>query len=106
MTELATRPLEAFGHEPSAMVAQLPAGEGIEFVGSASLDVRHGYVIAGERRIDVDRTIALPVLSVRRSTACPRMQAIALSCALWWPPTKIATRYLAPICCVARRPRC
>jgi sulfide:quinone oxidoreductase len=57
-----SRPLEALGHQPSAMVAELLAGEGIEFVGSASPDVRHGYVIAGERRIDVDRTIALPVL--------------------------------------------
>ena len=43
------------------MLAELLAQEGIEFIGSTVADVGHGYVLAGDRRIDVNRTIALPV---------------------------------------------
>ncbi len=55
------RPLEAFGPEAAPMVAELLAQEGVEFIGSTFADVGHGYVLAGDRRIDVSRTIALPV---------------------------------------------
>jgi len=55
------RPLEAFGPEASAMVAGLLEEEGVEFVGSTFADVGRGHVLAGDRRIDVDRTVALPV---------------------------------------------
>jgi sulfide:quinone oxidoreductase len=37
--------------------------EGIDFIGSTFADVGHGFVLAGDRRIDVDRTLALPVPS-------------------------------------------
>jgi sulfide:quinone oxidoreductase len=57
------RPLEIFGAEASRMVAALLAQSRIEFVGSASPDVVRGAVIAGDRRIDVDRTITLPLLA-------------------------------------------
>jgi sulfide:quinone oxidoreductase len=56
-----SRPLEAFGSEASAMVAELLASERIEFVGSTVADVGRGYIVAGDRHIDVDRTIALPI---------------------------------------------
>ena len=55
------RPLEAFGPEASAMVAGLLAEEGVEFIGSVGAEVGHGFVLAGDRRIEVSRTIALPV---------------------------------------------
>jgi sulfide:quinone oxidoreductase len=55
------RPLEAFGPEAATMVADLLAAEGIEFVGSTHADVGHGFVVAGDRTIDVSHTIALPV---------------------------------------------
>lgn len=55
------RPLEAFGSEASAMIAELLAEEGIEFIGSTVADVAHGFVLAGDRRIGADRTIALPI---------------------------------------------
>ena len=55
------RPLEAFGPEASAMVAGLLEEEGVEFIGSTFADVAHGHVVAGLRRIDVNRTVALPV---------------------------------------------
>lgn len=55
------RPLEAFGPEASTMVAELLAGEGIEFVGSTFADVGHGFVLAGDRQIGVNRTVTLPV---------------------------------------------
>jgi sulfide:quinone oxidoreductase len=57
------RPLEAFGSEASAMVADLLASERVEFVGSAVADVGHGFIVAGDRRIEVNRTVALPVLA-------------------------------------------
>ena len=55
------RPLEAFGSEASAAVRELLDEEGIEFVGSAGAEVGHGFVLAAGRRIDVNRTVALPV---------------------------------------------
>jgi sulfide:quinone oxidoreductase len=55
------QPLEAFGPEASRMVAELLAEERIELIGSTSADVGQGFVLAGDRRIDVNRTIALPV---------------------------------------------
>ena len=55
------RALELFGPEPSAMVADLLAEEGIEFIGSVAADVVHNGVDAGGRRIDVDRVLTLPV---------------------------------------------
>jgi sulfide:quinone oxidoreductase len=57
------RPLEVFGPEASTMVAELLATERIEFIGSTLAEVGHGVVLAGDRRIDVNRTIALPVPS-------------------------------------------
>jgi sulfide:quinone oxidoreductase len=57
------QPVEAFGPEASRMVAELLADERIEFIGSTAADVGQGYVLAGDRRIDVNRTIALPVPS-------------------------------------------
>lgn len=56
-----TRPLEAFGAEASGMVGEMLSEEGIEFIGSTLADVGHGFVLAGDRRIGVDRTLALPV---------------------------------------------
>src|SRR5215216_470100 len=54
------RPLEIFGAEASAMVAELLAQARIHFVGSASADVIHNAVLAGDRTIAVDRTLTLP----------------------------------------------
>ena len=54
-------PLELFGAEGSRAVAELLAGEGIEFVGSAAAEIVHNGVEVGGRRIDVDRILALPV---------------------------------------------
>jgi sulfide:quinone oxidoreductase len=54
-------PLELFGPEASRVVAELLADERIEFVGSAAADVVHNAVTVGDRRIDVDRTLTLPV---------------------------------------------
>ena len=55
------RPLEAFGSEASAMVGELLAAEGVEFIGSTYAEVGRGFVLAGDRRIDAGRTITLPV---------------------------------------------
>jgi sulfide:quinone oxidoreductase len=55
------RPLAAFGSDASAMVRELLDEEGIEFIGSTFADVGKGFVIAGDRRLDVGRTITLPV---------------------------------------------
>jgi sulfide:quinone oxidoreductase len=55
------RPLELFGPESSAMVAGLLEQERIEFIGSVTPEVLHNMVVAGERRIDVDRAVAIPV---------------------------------------------
>lgn len=54
------KPLELFGPEPSAMVADLLAQHGIEFVGSAHAEVLHNAVQVGGRRIDVNRVVTLP----------------------------------------------
>jgi sulfide:quinone oxidoreductase len=55
------RPLELFGPESSAMVAELLAQERIAFIGSVTPEVSHGVVIAGDRRLEVDRVVAMPV---------------------------------------------
>jgi sulfide:quinone oxidoreductase len=55
------QPVEVFGRESSAMVAGLLEQERIEFIGSVTPEVLHNVVVAGERRIDVDRTVAMPV---------------------------------------------
>jgi sulfide:quinone oxidoreductase len=177
------RPLELFGGEASAMVAELLAQQRIEFVGGVTPEVRRDAVLAGERRLEVDRTVAMPVpvgphiaglpetaegfigvdehgrvrgvagvyaagdatdapikqggLAAQQAVAAA--EAIAAACgadlepepfrpvlrgllltggrerwlrapaggtraathasleALWWPPAKIATRYLAPV---------
>jgi len=55
------RPLEAFGPEASSMLGALLAEEGIEFIGSTVADVGQNFVLTGDRRIDVSRTLALPL---------------------------------------------
>jgi sulfide:quinone oxidoreductase len=57
------RPLEAFGPEASAMIGELLGEEGIEFIGSTRAEVGHGFVLAGDRHIEVSRTVALPTPS-------------------------------------------
>jgi sulfide:quinone oxidoreductase len=177
------RPLELFGSEASAMVAELLAQHRIEFIGSVTPEVQRHGVLAGERHLEVDRTVAMPVpagpylaglpeapggfipvdeharvrgvadvyaagdatdapikqggLAAQQAVAAA--EAIAAACgadiepepfrpalrgllltggrerwlraptggtpaathasleALWWPPAKIATRYLAPV---------
>jgi sulfide:quinone oxidoreductase len=54
------RPLEVFGGEAGAMVGELLAQERVEFIGSVTPEVQQHAVIAGDRRIEVDRTIAMP----------------------------------------------
>jgi sulfide:quinone oxidoreductase len=56
-----SRPLEAFGPEAGAIVGDLLASEGIELITGTAADVGRGFVVAGDRRIDVNRTITLPV---------------------------------------------
>ena len=65
------RPLEVFGHEPSAMIGELLSQEKIEFVGSARAEVGHGFVLASGRRIDVDRAITLPELAGPQLSGLP-----------------------------------
>ncbi|HEX5621771.1 MAG TPA: FAD/NAD(P)-binding oxidoreductase [Solirubrobacteraceae bacterium] len=177
------RPLEAFGGKASSMVAELLAQQRIEFIGSVTPEVHEHGVLAGERRLAVDRTVAMPVPVGPRIAGLPETadgfigvdeharvrgvtdvyaagdatdapikqgglaaqqavaaaEAIAAACgadldpepfrpllrgllltggherwlraptggtpaatqasleALWWPPAKIATRYLAPV---------
>jgi sulfide:quinone oxidoreductase len=55
------RALEAFGPEASAMLEGILADEGIELITATFADVGHGFVLAGDRRLDVDRVLALPV---------------------------------------------
>jgi sulfide:quinone oxidoreductase len=55
------RPLELFGPESSAMVGELLAQERVAFIGSVTPEVAHGTVIAGDRRLTVDRVVAMPV---------------------------------------------
>jgi sulfide:quinone oxidoreductase len=57
------RPLEAFGPEAAVMIGELLGEEGIEFIGSTRAEVGHGFVLAGDRRIGVSRTVALPTPS-------------------------------------------
>jgi sulfide:quinone oxidoreductase len=56
------RPLDIFGREASDTVGELLASEGITFVGRTAADVEHNAVLAGDRRIDADRIVTLPVL--------------------------------------------
>ena len=55
------RPLEVFGSEASSMVAELLAQQRVEFIGSVTPEVDQHIVVAGERRLEVDRTVAMPV---------------------------------------------
>jgi sulfide:quinone oxidoreductase len=55
------RPLEVFGSEASSMVAELLAQQRIEFIGSVTPEVQPHSVLAGDRRLEVDRTVAMPV---------------------------------------------
>jgi sulfide:quinone oxidoreductase len=64
-------PLDIFGREGSGVVAGLLADEAIEFVGSASPDVVHNGVVVDGRRIDVDRTVTLPVPEGPQITGLP-----------------------------------
>ncbi len=66
-----SRPLEAFGSEASTMVAELLASERIEFIGSTVADVASDCIVAGDRRIDVNRTIALPIPAGPAITGLP-----------------------------------
>jgi sulfide:quinone oxidoreductase len=65
------RPIELFGPEASAMVGELLAQERIEFIGSVTPEVTQHHVLAGERRIAVDRTIAMPVPAGPRFPGLP-----------------------------------
>lgn len=65
------RPLEAFGPEAATMVAELLASERVEFIGATVADVGKGFVLAGDRRIDVNRTIALPIPTGPAITGLP-----------------------------------
>jgi sulfide:quinone oxidoreductase len=65
------RPLEAFGTDASTMVAELLASERIEFIGSTVAEVSTGYIVADDRRIDVNRTIALPIPAGPAITGVP-----------------------------------
>jgi sulfide:quinone oxidoreductase len=65
------RPLELFGSEASAMVGELLAQERIEFIGSVTPEVAHGTVIAGDRRLTVDRVVAMPAPAGPRIAGLP-----------------------------------
>jgi sulfide:quinone oxidoreductase len=65
------RPLDIFGPETSAVVAQLLASQGIKFVGPVGADVEQGTVVAGDERIAVDRAVTLPVLVGPRIEGLP-----------------------------------
>jgi len=54
-------PLGVFGDEASAAVGRLLDAAGIAFIGATTAEVGHNEVVAGERRIAVDRTVTLPV---------------------------------------------
>jgi sulfide:quinone oxidoreductase len=58
------RPLDVFGEEASATVAEMLAAERIAFVGSAHPQVEKGAVVdaAGGRRVEADRIVSLPRL--------------------------------------------
>jgi sulfide:quinone oxidoreductase len=55
-------PLERFGPEASDGVRRLLEVAGIEFLGSASADVREGRVLIGERSFEPDAIVALPMV--------------------------------------------
>jgi sulfide:quinone oxidoreductase len=56
------RPLDIFGPEASTMVADLLSTEGIRYVGGRAPHVERAAVLAGDERIEVDRTVTLPAL--------------------------------------------
>jgi sulfide:quinone oxidoreductase len=90
------RPLEAFGREAATMVADLMAQERIEFIGSTFAHVGHGFVLAGDRRIDVDPRSRCRCPPARRSRACPPIRAASsrststAACAASWMSTRPA----------------
>jgi sulfide:quinone oxidoreductase len=57
------QPLAIFGAQPSAIVAELLTGAGIEFHGATYVDVHDGEVVMrrGARPLAVDRIVALPL---------------------------------------------
>jgi sulfide:quinone oxidoreductase len=65
------RPLDAFGSDASAMVAELLAQQRIEFIGSVTPEVDRDAVLAGDRRLAVDRTVAMPVPAGPHLTGLP-----------------------------------
>lgn len=58
------QPVAVFGAEPSAIVAELLAGAGIEFHGATYVDLHDGAVVLrrGARSLPVDRIVALPLV--------------------------------------------
>jgi sulfide:quinone oxidoreductase len=67
------RPLALFGPTASASVARLLERRGIEFIGGAHADVRHGEIVLtpGGRRVPVQRTFALPSLEGQALAGLP-----------------------------------
>ncbi len=67
------QPLAVFGAEPSAIVAELLAGAGIEFHRATYVDVRDGAVVLrrGARPLPVDRIVALPLVRGPRLPGVP-----------------------------------
>jgi sulfide:quinone oxidoreductase len=66
------RPLALFGTAGSEQLEKLLARRGIEFIGGTRPRVERGVVVIGARRIEVDRTFALPLL---RGPALPGLPA-------------------------------
>jgi sulfide:quinone oxidoreductase len=68
------QPLAVFGAQPSAIVAQLLAGAGIEFHGETYVDLHDGAVVLrrGARSIRVDRIVALPLVRGPELSGVPR----------------------------------
>jgi sulfide:quinone oxidoreductase len=67
-------PLAVFGAKPSAIVAELLAGAGIEFHGETYVDLHDGAVVLrrGARSLPVDRIVALPLVRGPRLSGVPR----------------------------------
>lgn len=59
-----THPLAAFGTKPSAVIGDLLAAAGVEFIGSTYADERPGAIRLGPGRrvLPVDRLVALPMV--------------------------------------------
>jgi sulfide:quinone oxidoreductase len=58
------RPLGIFGERASTVIGEMLAAEGIEFIGSASPDIRKGFVALGpgRDRLEAERIVSLPRL--------------------------------------------